>query len=274
MFGNAEQTAALVELLKTPPAGEEDTLVELLTQRVAPGVDDAAYVKAAFLSAIAKGKANSPLIDKRHAVELLGTMLGGYNVETLVGLLDDTDIREIGVPLAERKVKVQPDRMSGYWLLAQMYLGEKDWDGVLGVTERALGRMPDEETMMPLKGRALREKGDLERAAQHLARAIGAKPSFAGARIDLGKLFEQQGKIELAEEVFREIPVANPDYAPGPMSLALFLGRQERFEEAEKVFLATWPSVPPWFRGSLKQNPDAKAILERPAIKELVEAEE
>ena len=86
---NAEQTAGLVELLKNPPAGEQDFLLDLITNRVPAGVDEAAYVKAGFLSAIAKGEATSPLIDKAHAVKLLGTMQGGYNIETLVSLLDD-----------------------------------------------------------------------------------------------------------------------------------------------------------------------------------------
>ncbi|OOV87656.1 bifunctional aconitate hydratase 2/2-methylisocitrate dehydratase [Oceanospirillum linum] len=91
---NAEQTAELIELLKTPPAGEEEFILDLITNRVPPGVDEAAYVKAGFLSAIAKGEASSPLIDKKHAIKLLGTMQGGYNIETLVGLLDDADLGE------------------------------------------------------------------------------------------------------------------------------------------------------------------------------------
>ncbi len=86
---DAEQTAALVELLKNPPAGEEAFLVDLITHRVPPGVDEAAYVKAAFLAALAKGEAESPLIDRRRATELLGTMLGGYNIAPLIELLDD-----------------------------------------------------------------------------------------------------------------------------------------------------------------------------------------
>ncbi|MEW8205693.1 MAG: hypothetical protein AB2746_06170, partial [Candidatus Thiodiazotropha taylori] len=61
---NAQQVADLVELLKSPPAGEEETLLDLLTNRVPPGVDDAAYVKAGFLAAVAKGEAASPLVDK------------------------------------------------------------------------------------------------------------------------------------------------------------------------------------------------------------------
>ena len=84
-----EQTAALVELLKNPPAGEESFLLELFNDRVPAGVDQAAYVKAGFLAAIAKGEANSPLIEPVKAVELLGTMLGGYNIEPLIACLDD-----------------------------------------------------------------------------------------------------------------------------------------------------------------------------------------
>ncbi len=82
------QTTSVVELLKNPPAGEEAFLVDLIENRVPAGVDQAAYVKAAFLAAIAKGEASSPLIDKKRAVYLLGTMLGGYNVAPLVDLLD------------------------------------------------------------------------------------------------------------------------------------------------------------------------------------------
>ena len=89
---SAEQVAALVELLKNPPAGEEEFLLDLITNRVPPGVDEAAYVKAGFLSAIAKGEADCALIDKSRAVDLLGNMHGGYNIETLVGLLDDADL--------------------------------------------------------------------------------------------------------------------------------------------------------------------------------------
>jgi len=92
---NAEQVAGLVELLKNPPAGEEQELLDLITNRVPPGVDEAAYVKAGFLTAIVKGEAESPLIDREHATKLLGMMLGGYNIATLVDLLDDKDLAEL-----------------------------------------------------------------------------------------------------------------------------------------------------------------------------------
>ena len=94
---NAQQVADLVELLKNPPAGEEAFLLELLSQRVPAGVDEAAYVKAGFLAAIAKGEAQSPLIDKNKAVELLGTMLGGYNIAALIDALDDSEVADTAV---------------------------------------------------------------------------------------------------------------------------------------------------------------------------------
>jgi len=88
----AQQVTELVELLKAPPKGEEAYVLDLITNNVNPGVDDAAYVKAAFLADVATGKAASPLIDRKRAVELLGTMMGGYNIVPLVNLLDDAEL--------------------------------------------------------------------------------------------------------------------------------------------------------------------------------------
>ncbi|OZB37224.1 MAG: bifunctional aconitate hydratase 2/2-methylisocitrate dehydratase [Halothiobacillus sp. 14-56-357] len=85
-----EQTADLIELIKNPPAGEDPAfLLHLLTECVPPGVDQAAYMKAAFLADVANGKASSPLIDRVQAVKWLGTMIGGYNIDPLVAMLDD-----------------------------------------------------------------------------------------------------------------------------------------------------------------------------------------
>src|SRR5210317_880702 len=88
---DAQQVADLIELIKNPPAGEEDYLIELLTQHVPAGVDEAAYVKAGFLAAITRSEVSTPLIDKIKAVEILGTMLGGYNVQPLIACLDDAE---------------------------------------------------------------------------------------------------------------------------------------------------------------------------------------
>ena len=94
---DAQQTAELVELLKTPPAGEEDYLLDLLTNRIPPGVDQAAYVKAAFLTDVAKGNTRCPLLDRKRAMELLGTMLGGYNVAPLIEALNDEELAPLAV---------------------------------------------------------------------------------------------------------------------------------------------------------------------------------
>ena len=91
---NADQTSDLVKLLKNPPKGEENFLLDLISNRVPPGVDEAAYVKASFLSAVATAKDHSPIISRELSVKLLGQMLGGYNVATLVELLDDEDMQE------------------------------------------------------------------------------------------------------------------------------------------------------------------------------------
>ncbi|HLO95724.1 MAG TPA: bifunctional aconitate hydratase 2/2-methylisocitrate dehydratase [Burkholderiaceae bacterium] len=92
---DAKQVAELIELIKNPPAGEETFLVELLTHRVPPGVDDAAKVKASFLAAVAHGDIAVGLISKAKATELLGTMVGGYNVKPLIDLLDDAAVAEV-----------------------------------------------------------------------------------------------------------------------------------------------------------------------------------
>ncbi len=91
----AQQTAQVIELIKAPPAGEDAFLLELLTHRVPPGVDDAAKVKASFLAAVAHGDITVALLPKARATELLGTMVGGYNVKPLIELLDDAAVAPI-----------------------------------------------------------------------------------------------------------------------------------------------------------------------------------
>jgi len=103
---DAAKTAALVELLQKPPADEGKELLELLKMRVPPGVDEAAYVKAGFLAAVAKGDATSPLISQKDAVFLLGTMQGGYNIQPLVDALDKPDLAEIAADALSKTILV------------------------------------------------------------------------------------------------------------------------------------------------------------------------
>jgi aconitate hydratase 2 / 2-methylisocitrate dehydratase len=92
---SAGQVAEVIELLKSPPAGEGEFLMDLITHRVPPGVDDAAKVKASFLAAVAHGDIQVGLVSKAKATELLGTMVGGYNVHPLIELLDDADVAQV-----------------------------------------------------------------------------------------------------------------------------------------------------------------------------------
>ncbi|MBU2896358.1 bifunctional aconitate hydratase 2/2-methylisocitrate dehydratase [Vibrio hepatarius] len=94
---DAEQVAGLVELLKNPPQGEEAVLLDLLENRIPPGVDEAAYVKAGFLTAVTKGEVKSPLVSREKAAQLLGTMQGGYNIAPLVELIEDDALAPIAV---------------------------------------------------------------------------------------------------------------------------------------------------------------------------------
>lgn len=103
---NAQQTADVIELLKNPPAGEAEFLLELLTHRVPAGVDDAAKVKASYLAAIALGSEVNALISRERATELLGTMLGGYNVAPLVQLLDDAVVGAIAADALKKTLLV------------------------------------------------------------------------------------------------------------------------------------------------------------------------
>jgi len=101
-----DQVTDLVALLLAPPAGEEAFLLELLTDRVPPGVDDASKVKAEFLAGVASGSVACPLIDRQRATELLGTMLGGYNVQPLVDMLDDDAVAETAATALKKTLLV------------------------------------------------------------------------------------------------------------------------------------------------------------------------
>tara|TARA_B100000902_G_scaffold38052_1_gene45328 strand:+ start:1512 stop:4148 length:2637 start_codon:yes stop_codon:yes gene_type:complete len=103
---SAQETAELISLIKQPPEGEAEFLMELLANRVPPGVDEAAYVKASFLSAIARNEEICDLISRENAIKLLGNMLGGYNIDTLISLLEDEELGEIAADQLKNLVLV------------------------------------------------------------------------------------------------------------------------------------------------------------------------
>lgn len=102
----ASRTSGLINLLQSPPENEGAELLELLTHRVPPGVDEAAYVKAGFLSAIVTGEAASPLISQADAIKLLGTMMGGYNIQPLIDALDDPTLADIAAGALSKMILV------------------------------------------------------------------------------------------------------------------------------------------------------------------------
>jgi len=103
---SAQETAELISLIKQPPEGEAEFLMELLANRVPPGVDEAAYVKASFLSAVARNEETCDLISRENAIKLLGNMLGGYNIDTLISLLEDEELGEIAADQLKNLVLV------------------------------------------------------------------------------------------------------------------------------------------------------------------------
>ena len=103
---SAKQTEELIGLLKNPPKGEEQALIEMITYRVPAGVDDAAKVKAEFLAKVASGTESCPLISRAKATELLGTMLGGYNVKPLIDVLADAEVGSVAAEALKKTLLV------------------------------------------------------------------------------------------------------------------------------------------------------------------------
>jgi len=94
---NPRQTQAVCQLLQSPPSGEENFLMELFKNRISPGVDPAAQVKADFLGKVLNGDSSSPLFDKKEAIRILGTMMGGYNIKYLIDALKEEELAEEAV---------------------------------------------------------------------------------------------------------------------------------------------------------------------------------
>ena len=131
-----KQTEELIELLQNPPKGEERALVELITHRVPAGVDDAAEAKAAFLAKVAKGQTGCALISREKATELLGTILGGYNVQPLIDLLADAKVGAIAAKAlsgtllvfdAFHDVKEKADKGNAAAKHAMQHCAEGEW---------------------------------------------------------------------------------------------------------------------------------------------------
>ena len=197
---DAEQVADLVELIKNPPTGEEDFIVDLLVNRVPPGVDKAAYVKAAFLADVAEGKVTVTSIDRARATFLLGTMLGGYNIEPLIRLLDHDETAEEAVKAlsntlliydALHDVKVKADQGNESAKAVMQSWAEAEW-----FTNR--DKLPEEITLTVFKVPGETNTDDLSPAQEAWSRPDIPQhaKSMLGSKMDnaLGTIEELKSK--------------------------------------------------------------------------------
>lgn len=260
-FSEGDEAARLREELKRSEAIGAQT--SRLTDRFWAGEKEEAL--AGLRALIAEHPGEEDAEDS-----LLWTLIRAKHANALEGL----DLREEAVPMVDRRIAEHADAVSPWSLKLMMLAAEKDWGAILATTRDALEHFPDDETVMQFRARAFREMGDEDRAVLWFNRAIGAKPSFAGARIELARLYERQEKLDLAEEVFRDLVAANPGYGFSRISLALFLSRREQWKEAEQLLLEAWEDLPEYMRPALLHNPDAKALLEREVVQAVVKPEE
>lgn len=171
----------------------------------------------------------------------------------------DTEVQ----PYIDRLLEAFPAVYQYHALHMQRYQVEKDWEKVCSIARDILQQFPDEETTMLALATAYEKLGNDQHAIVWYNRAIGAKPSYVRARIQLGRLYERVGQQALAEEQFRDIPVANPSYHVGKIALAAYLQRAGQETEALAVFTAAYDRLRPYEKGSLEHNPDTKVLVER-----------
>ena len=194
---NAEQTALLVELIKNPPAGEEDFVVDLLTNRVPPGVDEASYVKAGFLADVASGKIANDLISAEQATFLLGTMLGGYNVQPLISLLDSdkASVAEAAVAALSKTLLVydayhdvvEKSKTNDYAMQVMQSWANAEW-----FTNKP--KMPEEITVTVFKVEGETNTDDLSPATAAWSRPdipLHAKEMLAARIEDVGGVMDE-----------------------------------------------------------------------------------
>jgi len=193
----AEQTASLVELIKNPPAGEESFVVDLLTNRVPPGVDEASYVKAGFLTDVANGTITNDLISAEQATFLLGTMLGGYNVQPLISLLDSdkTNVAEAAVKALSKTLLVydayhdvvEKSKTNDYAMQVMQSWANAEW-----FTNKP--KMPEEITVTVFKVEGETNTDDLSPATAAWSRPdipLHAKEMLAARIDDVGAVMDQ-----------------------------------------------------------------------------------
>jgi tetratricopeptide (TPR) repeat protein len=166
------------------------------------------------------------------------------------------------LPHVKNLIRTSPETYSFRALELQVFQVLKNWQRVKEIAHGILHDFRDEETTMLALAIAYEKLEQLDHAILWLNRAIGAKPSFVRARINLARIYESQEKLDLAEEIMREIPLAFPEYNFGKINLAMFLYRIGKHDEAIALFRATYSKLKPWEKTNAERSPEGKAMLE------------
>jgi tetratricopeptide (TPR) repeat protein len=165
-------------------------------------------------------------------------------------------------PYLERMINQKPQVYNYRALKIQMYQTLRSYAAVVETARQTLSLFPDEETTMVALASALEKLGDDEQAVLWYNRAIGAKPSFARARVMLSKLYERRGNTTLAESVLREIPTAFPEYTLGRLEIAYFLYRHGKTDEALSLFQYGYDRLKTFEKSAVEQHPEGALLLE------------
>ena len=174
----------------------------------------------------------------------------------------DIDLEDLE-PLLDEAMTLAPERFSSYSMPMMIYRGTEQWEELGRVCTRALIHIPDEETVMHNLAIANRELGDLQHAEKWYQRAIGAKPSFAGARLGLAKLYESQDRIDEAVEIAREVPASNPGYALGTLQAAVILDRHGYNNEAIALVQGAKEHIASWMHHVIERDEQLRALWEK-----------
>ncbi len=245
-------------------AGEEiDEMIEYLSAS-----EDVSVRFALGHSLLWRGEAERAYTLLRETAQLLGDDEVVLGLDSYSGALNwmrgqgmNVDLLSEVLPYLERLIHFSPNVYNYRALKIQMYQTLKDYERVKTVALETLAAFPDEETTMVALASAYEKTGDNDRAMLWYNRAIGAKPSFARARMMLGKLYERLDKKDVAEQVFREIGTAFPEYYAGKLEIAYFLRRSGKHSEAMSLFRYAYDHLKTFEKATVEQHPEGKQFM-------------
>jgi tetratricopeptide (TPR) repeat protein len=221
----------------------------------------------------------SYILSPKDALEMLGdikamesSVMKGDDVDVLSDFAtlcvrlsqnDLVDLNTVDLPaMLNKTVTMRPDRLRSHAAPTFVYTVQQRWPELESAALRALESMPDDESMLLNVGMAAENMGDILKAEQWYNRAIGAKLSFAGARIRLARMWDKDGQIERALNMVREMIGANPGYAFGYVQAATMLNKHGQHDEALTYMTKAKPQLSPWMINSINNNPLAKALYD------------